>query len=83
MAFGLWKKIKNGVKKVIGGIGKAASWVNDKVFKPIIRPLAPMIGAAANAIVPGSGLAITSGIGTLGEIADKFLPRLKSFGDDG
>jgi hypothetical protein len=83
MAFGLWKKIKNGVKKVVGGIGKAASWVNDKVFKPIIRPLAPAIGAIANTIVPGSGLAITSGIGTIGELTDKFLPHLKKFSEDG
>ena len=32
VAFGIWKKIKNGIKKV-------AKWTNDKIVKPIVKPV--------------------------------------------
>lgn len=45
------------------------NFLKDKVFKPIVKPVvniadkaAPILGLAANAIVPGSGAAVTAGI---------------------
>jgi hypothetical protein len=77
MAFGLWKKIKQGIKKVAGGIGKAIGWVNDKIIKPVIKPLAPVLGGIANAIIPGSGIAVAGGINAGSSILDKIAPKLK------
>ena len=54
MAWGLWNKVKKGFKNVWNGVKKAATWVNDK----IIKPLRPAITAAANAVLPGAGTAI-------------------------
>ena len=51
MAWGLWNKIKQGFKKVGNFVKKAASFLNDKV----IKPLKPVITNVANAILPGSG----------------------------
>jgi hypothetical protein len=62
MGFALWKKIKNGIRKVIGGIGKGAKAIWNTVIKPVGRALLPIagkaIGSVANSYAPGSGLAV-------------------------
>jgi hypothetical protein len=67
MGFGLWKKIKNGIKKVIGGIGKGAKTVWEKVIKPVGKAVLPIagrvVGGFADKFIPGSGAVI-------GNIAD-------------
>ena len=35
MVLGIFKKIKDGFKKVIGGIKKGAQWLGKNVLKPI------------------------------------------------
>jgi uncharacterized protein (DUF697 family) len=74
MAFGLWKKIKRGLSKVVGGIGKAFKWVGEKIVKPVVsiaKPLAPAIGAAIGGAVGGpAGVAIG---GTIGSAAQRIL----------
>ena len=38
MAWGIFKKIKAGFKKVIGGIKKGAQWLGNNILKPIAKP---------------------------------------------
>jgi hypothetical protein len=52
MGFGLWKKIKSGLSKVIGGIGRAGKFIFDKVIKP-----------NAGRIISGAGALIGGKIG--------------------
>jgi hypothetical protein len=69
MAFGLWKKIKEGLKK-------AGRWIRDKIAKPVwnkvIKPVGKFIGKhvapilktiapIAGAIHPAAGAVATSG----------------------
>ena len=54
MAWGFWNKIKKGFQKVGRAIVKGAKWVNDKVLKPF----KPIVKTVANAIIPGSGVAV-------------------------
>ena len=51
MAWGLWKKIKSGVRKAGNWLKKAAGVVNEKV----IKPFKPIIGGIVNSFVPGAG----------------------------
>jgi hypothetical protein len=93
MGFGLWQKIKNGVKKVIGGIGKAAKWVHEKVLKPaagIVKPIAGVVAPVIDKYLPGAGAAIHTGLEILspsknglppqdsGGGTDLIVPRLKN-----
>jgi hypothetical protein len=90
MGFGLWQKIKNGVKKVIGGIGKAGKWVHEKVLKPAVGIVKPIAGVAAPIIdkyLPSVGTAISAGLEMLSPSknaiqdsggTDMIVPRLKS-----
>ena len=56
MAPGWWNKLKKGIKKAVG-------WVKDKVVKPVVRAVAPVlkplaktgVKTLANTFVPGSG----------------------------
>ena len=68
MAWGLWNKIKNGFKK-------AAGWVKDKVIKPVVnnvvKPFKPIISAAATAINPALGAAVTTGMNVAEKISDE------------
>ena len=61
MALGIFKKIKDGFKKVIGGIKKGAQWLGNNVLKPIINAVAPVI----DTIKPGVGTALQTGVNTL------------------
>ena len=59
MAWGLWNKIKQGIKK-------AGRWVKDKVLKPVvnnvIKPFKPVISAAATAFNPKVGAIVNTGM---------------------
>ena len=58
MAWGLFNKIKKGLKK-------AFNFAKEKIVKPFLgvaTKAAPLIGMAANAIAPGSGIAVTGAI---------------------
>jgi hypothetical protein len=59
MAWGLWNKIKQGLRKV-------GSWVKDKIIKPVVnnvvKPFKPMISAAASAINPKIGAIVNTGM---------------------
>ena len=61
MAWGIFNKIKQGLKKawnfgkkVVGKVVDGAKWVNDKV----VKPFKPMIKTAVNAFIPGAGAAV-------------------------
>ena len=54
MAWGIFNKIKKGFKKVGSAFKKVAGFVNDK----IVKPFKPLIKTAANAILPGAGIAV-------------------------
>ena len=68
MAWGLWNKIKQGIKKAGTVIKKAAKVVTDKV----IKPFKPVITAAASAFSPVAGA-----------IAGKALDAVERFSDEG
>ena len=59
MAWGLWNKIKQGIRK-------AGSFIKDKVLKPVVntvvKPFKPVISAAANAINPKIGSIVDTGM---------------------
>jgi hypothetical protein len=63
MAFGLWKKIKTGAKKVIGGIGKGIK-IAQKVL-PTVAKVLPTAGGIAGGLIgkfnPKLGEKISSG----------------------
>ena len=61
MAWGIFKKIKDGFKKVIGGIKKGAQWLGKNVLKPIVNAVAPVI----DQIKPGVGTALQTGVNAL------------------
>ena len=61
MAWGIFKKIKDGFKKVIGGIKKGAQWLGEKVLKPIINTVAPVL----DQIKQGVGTALQTGVNAL------------------
>ena len=68
MAWGLWNKIKNGFRKVGG-------FIKDKILKPVvntvIKPFKPVISAAASAINPALGAAVTTGMNVAEKISDE------------
>ena len=59
MAWGLWNKIKNGLKK-------AGKWIKEKVVKPVVntvvKPFKPVITAAATAFNPKLGQIVNTGM---------------------
>ena len=61
MAWWIFKKIKDGFKKVIGGIKKEAQWLGNNVLKPIVNAVAPVI----DTIKPGVGTALQTGVNAL------------------
>jgi phage-related protein len=83
MAWGIWNKIKNGIKKVVGGVGNAASWVNDKVVKPVIKPVVGALAPVLDTFIPGLGTTIKHGVDVGSDCADRISPKLKDFGSNG
>ena len=67
MAWGIWNKIKNGLRK-------AGNWVKNKVLKPVvdkvIKPFKPIIQSAASAINPKLGAAVGIGMGVAEKLSD-------------
>ena len=68
MAWGLWNKIKQGVKKA----GNFAKRVAKGVTENVIKPFRPVIGAAATAFNPKAGM-----------IANTVMDKVERFSDDG
>ena len=64
MAWGIFKKIKDGFKKVIGGINKEAQWIGNNILKPIVNAVAPVV----DTIAPGVGTAIKIGVNAITDI---------------
>ena len=68
MACGRYHKATRGFfGKVWGGIKKGASWVGNKILKPVAKvalKAAPAIGAAVGSIIPGVGTAAGTALGT-------------------
>lgn len=62
MAAGIWKKIKNGLHKAWNGVKKAAGWLNNKVIKPVVKPIANVAAPVIDSILPGAGTAIKAGV---------------------
>ena len=61
MAWGIFMKIKDGFKKVIGGIKKGALWLGNNALKPIVNAVAPVL----DRIKPGVGTALQTGVNAL------------------
>ena len=68
MAWGLWNKIKQGVKKAGNFAKKAAKFVTDNV----IKPFKPVISGALSAYKPQAGA-----------IADGVMGAIERFSDSG
>jgi hypothetical protein len=67
MAWGIFKKIKQGLKK-------AWNFAKDKIIKPVVNvatKVSPFIGGALNTIVPGAGTIATGVIGGLDKLVNK------------
>jgi hypothetical protein len=71
MGFGLWKKIKNGLHKVWGGMKKAGEFVYRNVVKPLAPVILPaagkLIGGAVDTVIPGAG-SIIQGVANAGAV---------------
>ena len=65
MAWGIFKKIKDGFKKVVGGIKKGAKWLGSHVLKPIAKPIVDMAAPVVDKFLPGVGTAVKTGVDTL------------------
>lgn len=55
MAWGLWNKIKKGFQKIGRGIRKGLGWVNDKIIKPVLKPIAGVAAPIVDRFIPGAG----------------------------
>ena len=66
MAWGLWNKIKQGVRKAGKWIKNAAQTVTQKV----IKPFKPVISTIAGAINPTIGAAVTAGMNAFEKWSD-------------
>ena len=69
MAWGVWNKIKQGIKKAGNFVKKAAGFVADKV----VKPFRPIIGAAATAFGGAKG----------GAVANKVMDTVERWSDGG
>ena len=74
MSWGLWNKIKQGVRKAGRWVRGAAKTVNDKV----IQPFKPVISAAANAFNPTFGKAVNTGMNAVEKLSDDGFDRGKA-----
>ena len=67
MAWGIFKKIKQGLKK-------AWNFAKDKVIKPVVgvaNKVSPIISAGLNAVIPGAGTITQGIIGGLDRMVNK------------
>ena len=65
MSLGIFKKIKDSFKKVIGGIKKGAQWLGEKVLKPIATTIVNAVAPVLDTIKPGVGTALQTGVNAL------------------
>ena len=68
MAWRIFKKIKDGFKKVIGGIKKGAQWLGNNVLKPIVKPIVNAAAPVVDKFLPGVGTAVKTGVDALSDI---------------
>ena len=68
MAWGIFKKIKDGFKKVIGGIKKGAQWIGNNILKPIAKPIVNAVAPVVDTIIPGVGTALKTGVNAITDI---------------
>ena len=67
-AFGWYNKVKKWGKNLWNGVKKAASWVNNK----IIKPLKPVAKTVATAVAPAAAPVINKVIDTTSSVLDRF-----------
>ena len=65
MAWGIFKKIKDGFKKVIDGIKKGAQWLGNNVQKTIAKPIINAVAPVIDQIKPGVGTGLKAGVDML------------------
>ena len=70
MAIGIFKKIKNGLKKAFNAVKTGAKWLNNKVIKPVVKPILNAAAPAINSVAPGVGTAIQTGVNLGSRILD-------------
>lgn len=86
-AAGIWKKIKQVGKTIGKGLGKAASWVNENIYKPgkdLFHPVFEMIdnSGTLNKIADGVSRVIDYGAEKLGYVPDNsFAPLTETASD--
>ena len=68
MAWGIFKKIKDGFKKVVGGIKKGVQLLGNNVLKPIVKPIADIAAPVVDKFLPGVGTAVKTGVDALSNI---------------
>ena len=87
MAWGIFKKIKDGFKKVVGGIKKGAQWLGNNVLKPIVKPIVNAAAPVVDKFLSGVGTAVKTGVDVLSDItAGKGLtnnPKIRLRGSGG
>ena len=66
MAWGVWNKIKQGLRKAGNFAKKGVDFVADNV----IKPFKPLIGAAASAINPTAGMVANTAMGAIETLSD-------------
>ena len=66
MAWGLWNKIKQGIRKAGNFLKKGVQFVADKV----VKPFKPIISTAANIINPAFGKAVDKGMNIIEKVSD-------------
>jgi hypothetical protein len=80
MGWGLFNKIKNGFLKVKNGIINAATFVNDKIIKPYVKPIVNAGAGILDKFVPGAGTAISGIVNTgsdmVDDVANKRVPGI-------
>jgi hypothetical protein len=75
MGWGIFNKLKKGFQKIGGKIIGAAKWVNDKVIKPVVKPIMNVAAPIINSFIPGPGTAIQKGVDIGSNIADKGVDK--------
>ena len=60
MAWAIFKKIKDGFKKDIGGIKKGAQWLGNNVLKQIVNAVAPVIDQIKPGVVTALQTAVNA-----------------------
>ena len=62
MAWIIFKKIKDGLKKVVGGIKKGAKWLGKNVLKPLAKPITYIAAPVVDKFIPGAGTLVKKGV---------------------